>query len=50
MHLSSKGGGGGGREWGGDLTFFKNFQSNSLPIDDFHVFSGLLQKDLFKGG
>ena len=24
-------GGGGGRAWGGDLTFFKNLQSNSLP-------------------
>ena len=25
-------GGGGGRQgWGGDLTFFKNLQSNSLP-------------------
>ena len=22
---------GGGRAWGGDLTFFKNLQSNSLP-------------------
>ena len=25
------GGEGGGRAWGGDLTFFKNLQSNSLP-------------------
>ena len=25
--------GGGGRAWGGDLTFFKNLQSNSLPTD-----------------
>ena len=25
------GAGGGGRTWGGDLTFFKNLQSNSLP-------------------
>ena len=24
-------GGGGGRTWGGDLTFFKNLRSNSLP-------------------
>ena len=24
-------GGGGGRAWGGDLTFFKNLPSNSLP-------------------
>ena len=24
-------GGAGGRAWGGDLTFFKNLQSNSLP-------------------
>ena len=24
-------GGGGGRAWGGDVTFFKNLQSNSLP-------------------
>ena len=23
--------GGGGRAWGGDLTFFKNLQPNSLP-------------------
>ena len=27
-----EGGGGGGRAWGGDLTFFKNLQSNSLPM------------------
>ena len=26
-----KAGGGGGRAWGGDLTFFKNLPSNSLP-------------------
>ena len=25
--------GGGGRAWGGDLTFFKNLQPNSLPTD-----------------
>ena len=25
------GGGGGGRVWGGDLKFFNNMQSNSLP-------------------
>ena len=25
------GGGGGGKAWGRDLTFFKNLQSNSLP-------------------
>ena len=24
---------GGGGAWGGDLTFFKNLQSNSLPTD-----------------
>ena len=27
------GGGGEGSGWGGDLTFFKNLQSNSLPTD-----------------
>ena len=26
-----RGGGGGGRAWGGDWTFFKNLSSNSLP-------------------
>ena len=26
-----RGGGGGGRAWGGDVTFLKNLQSNSLP-------------------
>ena len=26
-----KAGGGGGRAWGGDLTFFKNLPSNALP-------------------
>ena len=34
MHLCTyqfKAGGGGGRAWGGDLTFFKNLPSNSLP-------------------
>jgi len=33
MHLSmqSRRGGGGGRAWSGDLTFFENLQSNSLP-------------------
>ena len=25
-------GGGGGRAWGGELTFLKNLQSNSLPM------------------
>ena len=29
--MPAGGGGGGGRAQGGDLTFFKNFQSNSLP-------------------
>ena len=31
MPAGGVGGGGGGRAWGGDLTFFKNLQSNSLP-------------------
>ena len=31
MPARGGGGGGGGRAYGGDLTFFKNFQSNSLP-------------------
>ena len=30
-HGVPAGGGGGGTAWGGDLTFFKNLQSNSLP-------------------
>ena len=29
--INVKPAGGGGRAWGGDLTFFKNLPSNSLP-------------------
>ena len=32
MKPAAKGGGGGGRAWGGDLTFFKNLPSNSLSM------------------
>ena len=32
INVKQAGGGGGGRAWGGDLTFFKNLKSNSLPM------------------
>ena len=31
INVKPAGAGGGGRAWGGDLTFFKNLQLNSLP-------------------
>ena len=33
INVKPAAGQGRGRVWGGDLTFFKNLQSNSLPTD-----------------
>ena len=33
INVKPAAGRGGGRAWGGDLTFFKNLQSNFLPTD-----------------